>query len=234
MRKENRSKMATETSQRFWLVTLEGWLGARTVVSLGGHVKRNCPQLDSEERKPKQFSWRKDGRHKASNASRIDHGSNSESELLAVSHAYALQATSSTTNWIVDSGATCHMCSSKEASQSCIPLVSRSKYLWHQLNVVGQGYVMEASPAARHSTTPRNFPDYYGLSVNPVKVEPSTVEEAMSTPEKDQWLGAMQEMDSLEENDVWELTELPEGRRPVGSKWVFKTKTNADGKIERY
>ncbi len=42
------------------------------------------------------------------------------------------------------------------------------------------------------------------------------------------------EMDSLEENDVWELTELPEGRCPVGSKWVFKTKIDADGKIECY
>ena len=42
------------------------------------------------------------------------------------------------------------------------------------------------------------------------------------------------EMNSLEENDVCELVELPAGRKPVGSKWVFKTKTNADGKIERY
>ena len=30
------------------------------------------------------------------------------------------------------------------------------------------------------------------------------------------------------------VTELPEGREPVGSKWVFKTKVNADGKIECY
>lgn len=57
----------------------------------------------------------------------------------------------------------------------------------------------------------------------------------MSTPEKDHWIKAMQkEMDSLEENDVWELVKLPEGRKSVGSKWVFKTKMNADGRIERY
>ena len=30
------------------------------------------------------------------------------------------------------------------------------------------------------------------------------------------------EMESLEKNDVWELTELPKGRQPDGSKWVFK------------
>ena len=41
------------------------------------------------------------------------------------------------------------------------------------------------------------------------------------------------EIDSLWDNRVWELVELPEGRKPVGSKWVFKVKTNADGSIER-
>ncbi len=57
----------------------------------------------------------------------------------------------------------------------------------------------------------------------------------MSTPEKDHWINAMtKEKESLDTNCVWNLVELPEGRKPVGSKWVFKTKTNADGKIERY
>ncbi len=57
----------------------------------------------------------------------------------------------------------------------------------------------------------------------------------LSTPEKYHWLNAMQkEMDSLKENDVWELVKLPEARKTVGSKWVFKTKMNVDGKIERY
>ena len=41
------------------------------------------------------------------------------------------------------------------------------------------------------------------------------------------------EMDSLRDHDVWELVELPEDCKPVGSKWVFKLKTNADGSVER-
>ena len=41
------------------------------------------------------------------------------------------------------------------------------------------------------------------------------------------------EMDSLHDHSVWELVELPEGRKPVGSKWVFKLKMNADGSVER-
>ena len=44
----------------------------------------------------------------------------------------------------------------------------------------------------------------------------------------------MQEMDSIYSNDVWDLVELPTDCKPVGSKWVFKRKTNADGSIERY
>jgi hypothetical protein len=42
------------------------------------------------------------------------------------------------------------------------------------------------------------------------------------------------EMKSLKDNEVWELVELPEGRKAVGSKWVYKVKTDADGSIERY
>ena len=41
------------------------------------------------------------------------------------------------------------------------------------------------------------------------------------------------EIDSLYEHGVWELVELPEGHKCVGSKWVFKVKTNANSLIER-
>ena len=38
-------------------------------------------------------------------------------------------------------------------------------------------------------------------------------------------------MDSLSANEVWNLVELPKGRKTVGSKWVFK---DVHGEIERY
>lgn len=73
-----------------------------------GHIKRNCPLLANDERKPKQAFRRKGGRHKANQASKKS-SSDSEAEALVVSH--ALQAGSRPTGtWIVDSGATCHMC----------------------------------------------------------------------------------------------------------------------------
>eukprot|EP00253_Pinus_taeda_P013154 PITA_13154 len=41
-------------------------------------------------------------------------------------------------------------------------------------------------------------------------------------------------MASLHKNEAWDLVELPAGRKPLGSKWVFKKKTNAEGKVEKY
>ncbi|KAJ2928249.1 hypothetical protein H1R20_g8860, partial [Candolleomyces eurysporus] len=64
---------------------------------------------------------------------------------------------------------------------------------------------------------------------------PRSFKEAMSRPDGDKWLEAAQtEMDALIENGTWELTELPEGRREVGSRWVFIIKRKADGTIDRY
>ena len=41
-------------------------------------------------------------------------------------------------------------------------------------------------------------------------------------------------MNSMYMNGVWDLVELPHGCKPVGCKWVFKTKRDSSGKIERY
>ena len=38
----------------------------------------------------------------------------------------------------------------------------------------------------------------------------------------------------LEQNEVWNLVKLPEGRKSVGCKWVFKKKHDADGTVERF
>ncbi|CAI7751006.1 unnamed protein product [Closterium sp. NIES-54] len=49
------------------------------------------------------------------------------------------------------------------------------------------------------------------------------------------WKKAMEsELKSIEENGTWELVELPEGRKAITSKWLFKIKSDANGNIERY
>ncbi|RDX62551.1 hypothetical protein CR513_59105, partial [Mucuna pruriens] len=42
------------------------------------------------------------------------------------------------------------------------------------------------------------------------------------------------ELKSMQDNDVCDLVELPEGVKPSGCKWIFKTKKDSKGNIERY
>ena len=67
--------------------------------------------------------------------------------------------------------------------------------------------------------------------------EPRSFKEAIRRPgqEKQMWLeAALKEIQALVENGTFELVELPEGAKAIGSRWVFKVKRNADGSIERY
>ena len=42
------------------------------------------------------------------------------------------------------------------------------------------------------------------------------------------------ELDSTKSNEVWDLVELPKGAKAIGCKWVYKTKRDSLGNIERY
>ena len=42
------------------------------------------------------------------------------------------------------------------------------------------------------------------------------------------------ETKSIENNQTWTLTELPAGAKRIGVKWVYKTKYNEYGKIDKY
>ncbi|GKC13438.1 retrovirus-related pol polyprotein from transposon TNT 1-94, partial [Tanacetum coccineum] len=49
------------------------------------------------------------------------------------------------------------------------------------------------------------------------------------------WKWAMnQEIKSIERNNTWELCDLPPGATAIGVKWVFKTKLDKDGKIDKH
>jgi transposase InsO family protein len=65
--------------------------------------------------------------------------------------------------------------------------------------------------------------------------EPETYGEAMKSDQKDYWKEAMdREMKALQENETWELVDLPQGKRAISNKWVYKVKTNADGSIDKF
>ena len=90
----------------------------------------------------------------------------------------------------------------------------------------------QAPTELRRSTRTRSAPEWYGNPVLEIMLldngEPSNYEEAMAGPDSNKWLEAMQsEIGSMYENKVWTLTDLPDDRRAIENKWIFKKKTDA-------
>src|SRR6266566_1422197 len=91
----------------------------------------------------------------------------------------------------------------------------------------------------RRSTRTRTAPEWYGNPVLEIMLldndEPASYGEAMVGPDSEKWLEAMKsEMGSMYENKVWTLEVLPEGRKAIQNKWIFKRKTDADGNVTVY
>lgn len=62
--------------------------------------------------------------------------------------------------------------------------------------------------------------------------EPSCFSQAKKIKE---WLDAMDvEVDALEDTNTWIVCSFPEDKVPIGCKWVYKVKFNADGTLERF
>ncbi|GJT28815.1 retrotransposon protein, putative, ty1-copia subclass [Tanacetum coccineum] len=65
--------------------------------------------------------------------------------------------------------------------------------------------------------------------------EPPNYKAALLDPKFDKWLEAMNtEMQSMKNNQVWVLVDLPPNGRTVGSKWIFKKNTDMDGKVHTF
>eukprot|EP00253_Pinus_taeda_P030808 PITA_30808 len=84
----------------------------------------------------------------------------------------------------------------------------------------------------------RNLSDIYDEGMNSLFAlfchvdDPIHFEDAIKDKK---WIEAMdEEMHAIERNTTWDLVELPNGKEVIGVKWVYKTKSNAEGKIERH
>ncbi|GJS37339.1 retrotransposon protein, putative, ty1-copia subclass [Tanacetum coccineum] len=65
--------------------------------------------------------------------------------------------------------------------------------------------------------------------------EPVNYKAALLDPEFDKWLNAMNvEKQSMKDNEVWDLVDLPPNGKTIGSKWLFKKKTDLDGAVHTY
>jgi hypothetical protein len=65
--------------------------------------------------------------------------------------------------------------------------------------------------------------------------EPITYMKAMMGPNSDIWLRAMEsEIESMHDNQVWNLVDPIDSVRPIDCKWVFKKKTDKDRNVHIY
>lgn len=64
---------------------------------------------------------------------------------------------------------------------------------------------------------------------------PNSYDEVEEREDKEQWNQAIiEEMNSLTESKTWSLIKLPEGRKAIETKWVFRTKQDKNANIVRY
>ena len=90
------------------------------------------------------------------------------------------------------------------------------------------------SQRATAGMRPGYLNDYVCLS-GKIQEEPRTLEEVMTSPDRDKWVEAMnEELKSIRANNTWVLVDLPQSKKAIGTKWVFKLKRDVDGNINRY
>lgn len=73
----------------------------------------------------------------------------------------------------------------------------------------------------------------YKVQENSVQ-EPKSWHEMLELPsrERELWIkAAEEEIKSLNDHQIWELTDLPPGKKVTTCKWVFKAKLNGEGRI---
>nr|GEW63932.1 putative retrotransposon protein [Tanacetum cinerariifolium] len=93
----------------------------------------------------------------------------------------------------------------------------------------------------RRSTRTRRAPDRMCLYIDAEENklgdlgELANYKDALLDPESDKLLNDMNvEMQSIKDNKVWELVDLPPNGKIVGHKWLFKKKTDMDGAVHTY
>ena len=100
-----------------------------------------------------------------------------------------------------------------------------------------QGQTNEAprrSQRVRRSAIPEDY-EVYECEEFQMEGGPTSFEEAMRSAHSSKWLESMEdEMKSMKTNGVWDLETIPKGAKIVGCKWIYKTKHDFKGNIERF
>ncbi|CAL9026795.1 unnamed protein product [Prunus brigantina] len=90
---------------------------------------------------------------------------------------------------------------------------------------------LEASQNFDHTPLKWRKLDDILAQCNLCTIEPEKFDEAVKD---ESWMKAMKdELNMIEKNDTWELVDRPMDKPVIGVKWVFKTKLNLDGSVQK-
>lgn len=90
-------------------------------------------------------------------------------------------------------------------------------------------YARNLMAAAEHVSEKDDQIDYI------CPLEPKSYAEALSCDDAAQWQRAIdEELNAHAKNSTWEIVPRNDETREITSKWIFKLKQNAEGKVERY
>ncbi|KAJ1036320.1 hypothetical protein NDA13_000200 [Ustilago tritici] len=68
-----------------------------------------------------------------------------------------------------------------------------------------------------------------------IKNDPQTLLQAQASNKWSNWEKVIEvKLNSLKDAGTWAITDLPEGRKAITAKWVFKAKHNANGNVAKY
>lgn len=86
-----------------------------------------------------------------------------------------------------------------------------------------------SSVLSYHKLSPSHL--HFVLSITS-QIEPTSYKQAI---QHEHWIKAMHtELQALEQNSTWTITDLPPGKTPIGCRWVYRIKYHSDGTIERF
>ena len=79
------------------------------------------------------------------------------------------------------------------------------------------------------------FLQEHEFDIGAVEDDPINFRQALESSKSQEWIDAMnEEIKSMKDNDVWNLVPLHESVKFIGCKWIFKTKRDSKGDVERF
>ncbi|KAL2945484.1 Retrovirus-related Pol polyprotein from transposon TNT 1-94 [Bienertia sinuspersici] len=104
---------------------------------------------------------------------------------------------------------------------------------WHKDYFTGLAHNIQQVPKIQDHTYTQ-ISDQFAcfMSQTITHTEPKNIQSAINCSE---WVESMnEELEALESNNTWEITDLPPNKKPIGCKWLYRIKYNPDGSVERH